>query len=48
MSYVDKVEGLSGGRYLVSLEDGRSFPLYKKELEQFGICEGEEFAPEHE
>lgn len=48
MSYVDKVEGISGGRCLVSLEDGRSFPLYKKELEQFGICEGEELTPEHE
>lgn len=45
-SYVDQVEALSGGRCLVCLEDGRSFPLYKKELDQFGIREGEALAPE--
>ncbi len=47
-SYVDKVEELSGGRCLVSLEDGRSFPLYRKELEQFAIREGEALAPGYE
>lgn len=48
MSFVERIEALSGGRCLVRLEDGRSFPLYKKELEQFGICEGEALAPERE
>lgn len=48
MSLVERVESLSGGRYLVSLEDGACFPLYKKELDQFGVCEDEILAPEHE
>lgn len=48
MSLIDRVEALSGGRYLVCLEDGRSFPLYKKELDEYGVCEGEPLAPERE
>ena len=48
MDYVDRIEALSGGRYLVRLGDGRSFPLYKKELDEYGIREGEPLAPERE
>lgn len=48
MSLVCSVEPLSGGRFRVSLEDGVSFPLYGKELEQFGIREGEELSGEAE
>ncbi len=48
MSYVDRIEALSGGRHLVCLADGRRFPLYKKELDQFRIHEGETLAPECE
>lgn len=46
--FVESLEPLSGGRYRVCLENGVSFPLYKKELEEFGICEGEPLAPECE
>ncbi len=48
MNLVDSVESLGGGRYRISLENGTSFPLYKKELDQFEIREGEVLAPEHE
>lgn len=42
MALVCGLEKLTGGRYLVSLDGGLSFPLYKKELDEFDICEGEE------
>lgn len=48
MNCVDRIEALSGGRYLVCLEDGRCFPLYRKELDEYGIREGETLAPECE
>ncbi len=48
MGLIDRIETLSGGRCLVCLESGCSFPLYKKELKEFGICEGGAFAPELE
>lgn len=48
MNHVDRIEALSKERYLVCLADGRSFPLYRKELDQFGIREGEPIAPECE
>ncbi len=40
MREICSLRRLSGGRYLVTLEDGFRFPLYAKELEPFGIAEG--------
>lgn len=37
MRQVSSLEKLTSGRYLVSLDDGSSFPLYGKELDAFGI-----------
>lgn len=37
MRRISSLEKLTSGRYLVSLDDGSSFPLYGKELAAFGI-----------
>ncbi len=39
MKQVCELRRLTGGRYLVVLEDDSFFPLYGKELEEFGIDE---------
>lgn len=39
MRQVEELKKLTGGRYLVSLDDGNSFPLYGKELDEFRIQE---------
>ncbi|MCD8023610.1 MAG: recombination regulator RecX, partial [Lachnospiraceae bacterium] len=39
---VAQIRKLSGGRYLVTLESGASFPLYGGELSECHIREGEE------
>ncbi len=39
MKQVCELRKLTGGRYLVVLEDDSFFPLYGKELEEFGIHE---------
>ena len=44
MRQVEELKKLAGGRYLVSLDDGSSFPLYGKELEEFRIHEDERLA----
>ena len=41
MRQIEEVRKLSGGRYLVSLDDGSSFPLYGKELDEYHIHEAE-------
>ena len=41
MRFVEEIRKLTGGRYLVALEDGSSFPLYGKELDEFDVREGE-------
>lgn len=42
---VVRIDRLAGERVLVVLEDGTGFPLYRKELDQFAIREGEELEP---
>lgn len=42
---VERTEPLSGDRTLVMLEDGTGFPLYRKELDEFAVCEGRPLAP---
>lgn len=37
MRQISRLDKLTSGRYLVTLEDGMSFPLYGKELAVFGI-----------
>lgn len=37
MRTVSEITPLSGGRYLIILEDGISFPLYRRELDAYGI-----------
>ncbi len=49
MRQITEIKKLTGGRYLVTLEDGVCFPLYKKELNEFnieeeGILEEEQFS----
>ena len=39
MKQICEIKKLTGGRYLVLLEDESMFPLYAKELEEFGIKE---------
>lgn len=39
MRQVCEIRKLTGGRYLVSLQEGIQFPLYGKELEELGIHE---------
>lgn len=39
MRQVQELKKLTGGRYLVALEDGFFFPLYGKELDEFKIHE---------
>ena len=39
MKQICEIKKLTGGRYLVLLEDESIFPLYAKELEEFGIKE---------
>jgi regulatory protein len=41
MRQISEIRKLTGGRYLVVLEDEFSFPLYGKELDAFGIREEE-------
>ncbi len=43
---IEEIRKLSGGRCLIILEDGRRFPLYKKELEDLGLSAGEEISEE--
>lgn len=44
MRLVETLKKLSGGRYLVTLDCGMSFPLYRKELDLYQIEEGEELS----
>lgn len=44
MRQVCELKKLAGGRYLVSLDDGSSFPLYGKELDEYQIREEEELS----
>ncbi|MDY3248941.1 MAG: regulatory protein RecX [Candidatus Choladocola sp.] len=44
MRQIDEIRKLTGGRYLVCLEDGTRFPLYEKELEEFRIRQNEELS----
>ena len=37
MRQIEELKKLTGGRYLVCLDDGSSFPLYGKELDEFQI-----------
>lgn len=39
MRQISSLEKLTSGRYLVTLEDGASFPLYGKELASYAITE---------
>ena len=39
MRQILEIRKLTGGRYLVVLESGICFPLYKKELDEYGIQE---------
>lgn len=39
MRQIEEIRKLTGGRYLVCLWEGEQFPLYGKELSEFGICE---------
>lgn len=39
MRQIYEIRKLTGGRYLVVLENGEQFPLYGKELDEFGIHE---------
>lgn len=41
MRQVEALKKLAGGRYLVTLDCGMSFPLYRKELDTYHIEEGE-------
>lgn len=40
MHQISSLESVSATRYLIHLEEGESFPLYKKEAERYGIREG--------
>ena len=40
MRQTQEIRALTGGRYLIILEDGSSFPLYGKEVNAFAIREG--------
>lgn len=40
MRQTQEIRALTGGRYLIVLEDGASFPLYGKEVDAFAIQEG--------
>ena len=40
MRQTQEIRALTGGRYLIILEDGSSFPLYGKEVDAFAIREG--------
>ncbi len=42
MSRIREIRALSKGRVLLFLEEGSSFPLYKKEVAEFALREGEE------
>ncbi|MCC8066005.1 MAG: RecX family transcriptional regulator [Clostridiales bacterium] len=44
MEHVIEIMKQSGGRYRISLESGLQFPLYGKELQECGICEGGEIS----
>lgn len=44
MRQVEEIRKLAGGRYLVTLEDGMSFPMYGKELDEYHIHEEEELS----
>lgn len=39
MRQISEIRKLTGGRYLVVLDDGICFPLYKKELDEYDIQE---------
>lgn len=39
MRQIYEIRKLTGGRYLVALETGEQFPLYGRELDEFGIHE---------
>ena len=39
MRQIVEIKKLTGGRYLVTLDDGICFPLYNKELDEFNIEE---------
>lgn len=39
MKQINEIRKLTGGRYLVSLEPDVQFPLYREELDEFGIYE---------
>ncbi|MCD7819657.1 MAG: regulatory protein RecX [Lachnospiraceae bacterium] len=41
MERVLEIRKLTGGRYLVCLDDGLQFPLYRKEITELDLCEGE-------
>lgn len=41
MPQIMEIRKLPGGRCLICLEDGHRFPLYGRELSEYGICEGE-------
>lgn len=41
MRQVRELRALTGGRYLIVMEDGTFFPLYAKEVDAFAVCEGE-------
>lgn len=41
MKQIEEIKKLTGGRYLIRLDDGSSFPLYGKELSAYGLQEGE-------
>lgn len=41
MRQIQEIRALTGGRYLIVLEDGACFPLYGKEVDAFAIREGE-------
>lgn len=44
MRQVEEIRKLAGGRYLVTLEDGMSFPMYGRELDEYQIHEEEELS----
>ncbi len=46
MDYVTEIRKLTGGRHLITLESGISFPLYGKEIADCGLHEDEDVADE--